>query len=272
MLARLCLLLLLLLSLPAAAPLEPGLTERNFQPLFARYGLQGSLLLYDEAAGSYTAYNPARCRQGFIPASTFKIPNTLIALETGALPDTAQVCKWDGIKRNFPQWNRDMTFARALRVSCVPCYQQLARRVGVARYHEQLRRLGYPGMQVSAATLDTFWLGGPSRITQFEQIGFLRRLQAEKLPVAVRHQRAVKQLLVLSRTPAYTLRGKTGWGFRSATNRDIGWFVGWLTRHDGRTIFFALNAEPRPGQVADGRFQNGRRAIVEQALKEMGWM
>ncbi|RAK65120.1 class D beta-lactamase [Hymenobacter edaphi] len=268
---HLCLLLLTLLGLPAAPPAGPGLTERNFQSLFDKYGLRGSLLLYDAQTGKYVAYNPQRSRQAFIPASTFKIPNTLIGLETGALRDTAEVCKWDGVRRSFPQWNQDMTFARALRVSCVPCYQQLARRVGVAGYRQQLRRLGYPGMQVTAATLDTFWLGGPSRLTSFEQIGFLRRLQAEQLPVALRHQRAVKQLLVLQKTPAYTFCGKTGWRFRSARNRDIGWFVGWLTRADGRTVFFALNAETQPDHVADERFQTGRRAIVEQALAALGW-
>lgn len=169
MLLHLCLLLLSLLRGPAQVT-APGLTEHDFRPLFEQYGLRGSLLLYDAQTRKYIAYNPQRCRQGFIPASTFKIPNTLIGLETGALTDTAEVCKWDGVQRSFPQWNQDMTFGRALRVSCVPCYQQLARRVGVQRYHEQLRRLGYPGMQVTAATLDTFWLGGPSRITSFEQI------------------------------------------------------------------------------------------------------
>lgn len=82
----------------------------------------------------------------------------------------------------------------------------------------------------------------------------------------------MKQLLVLSRTPDYALRGKTGWRFRSPQNRDIGWFVGWLTRADGRRIFFALNAETQPDHVADERFQAGRRAIVEQALRELKWM
>lgn len=264
--------LILSALLPLAGPPSAAIEEHDFRPLFEQYGLRGSLLLYDAKTQKYLAYNPKRCRQGFIPASTFKIPNTLIGLETGALTDTAEVCKWDGVRRSFPQWNEDMPFARALRVSCVPCYKQLARRVGVKRYHEQLRRLGYPGMQVTAATLDTFWLGGPSRITSFQQIEFLRRLQAETLPVQQRHQRAVKQLLVLRRTPAYTFGGKTGWRFRSAQNRDIGWFVGWLTRADGRSIFFALNAETQPDHIADERFQTGRRAIVEQALKELGWM
>ncbi|GAB3288949.1 penicillin-binding transpeptidase domain-containing protein [Hymenobacter tenuis] len=260
-----CLLLL------AAAPATP-VTERNFRPHFERYGVQGSMLLYDASAGRFLAYNAKRCRQGFLPASTFKIPNTLIALQTGALPDTADICRWDGVTRDFPQWNQDMTFAWALRVSCVPCYQQLARKVGVKPYQEWLRKLRYPGIVVKPNTLDTFWLDGESRISQFEQIAFLRRLHAEALPLDVRHQRAVKQLLVLKKTPAYTLSGKTGWRFRSASNADNGWFVGWLQRADGRVIFFALNQEPPTGQPANNQFLVSRRAIAEAVLQELGWM
>ncbi|WP_139920205.1 class D beta-lactamase [Hymenobacter sp. DG01] len=254
-----------------AAPATP-VTERNFQKQFDQYGVQGSFLLYETGTGRFTAYNEKRCRQGFLPASTFKIPNTLIGLQTGALPDTATVCKWDGVKRDFPQWNQDMSYARALRVSCVPCYQQLARQVGVGTYKQWLRKLRYPGILVTPATLDTFWLDGNSRISQFEQIDFLRRLQAETLPVEVRHQRAVKQLLLLQKTPSYALYGKTGWRFRSDTNPDNGWFVGWVQRPDGRTALFALNAEPTGGQAADTRFAAGRRALTEDILREMGWM
>lgn len=267
-----CWLLLLSSFLYLGTAPAPPVTERDFEVQFAQYGVQGSFLLYDGATGRYTAYNLARCRRGFLPASTFKIPNTLIGLETGALPDTAEVCRWDGVVRSFPQWNQDMPYARALRVSCVPCYQQLARRVGVPAYHHWLRKLRYGRMDVTPANLDTFWLDGNSRITQFEQVDFLRRLQAETLPVEKRHQRAVKQLLTLQKTPTYTLFGKTGWRFRSATNPDNGWLVGWLTRADGRTAFFALNVEPQPGPVDDARFMASRRAVTEAVLKELGWM
>ncbi|WP_071884537.1 class D beta-lactamase [Hymenobacter sp. APR13] len=255
-----------------AAPSAPRVAERNFQAHFDQYGVQGSFLLYDEAAGQYVAYQPARCRQSFLPASTFKIPNTLIGLQTGALPDTATICRWDGQQRSFPQWNEDMTYARALRVSCVPCYQQLAQRIGVKRYRQWLPRLRYGRMAVATATLDTFWLDGESRISQFEQVAFLRRLQAETLPVEKRHQRAVKQLLVLKKTPEYTLYGKTGWRFRSATNPDNGWLVGWVERADGRRAFFALNVEPKPGPVDDARFIASRRAVTEAILQELKWL
>ncbi|RFP65221.1 class D beta-lactamase [Hymenobacter lapidiphilus] len=260
---------LLLTAACSCLPAAPPVVEHDFGPLFRAQGLEGSLLLYEEAAGRFVAYNAARCRQGFLPASTFKIPNTLIALQTGALRDTADICPWDGTVRSIAAWNQDMPFARALRVSAVPCYQQLARRMGVAAYQQWLPKLGYPGMVVMAATLDTFWLGGDSRISQFAQIDFLRRLQAETLPIEKRHQQALKQLLILKKTPAYTLYGKTGWRFRTARNPDNGWLVGWLAQADGRRVFFALNAEPAAGQPADARFGPARQLIVEAALTEV---
>ncbi|GAA3928343.1 oxacillin-hydrolyzing class D beta-lactamase OXA-50 [Hymenobacter algoricola] len=248
-----------------AVPPAPRITERNYQRYFDRYDLQGSFLLLDAATGQYTAYNLPRCRQGFLPASTFKIPNTLIGLETGAIRDTTDLCRWDGVKRSFPQWNQDMTMARALRVSCVPCYQQLARRVGAARYQQQLPKLKFGRMQVTPATVDTFWLAGPSRITQFEQIDFLQRFQRNKLPVARRSADITKALLVLGRGPGWTLRGKTGWTMQAG--HDNGWFVGWVEQA-GKAYFFALNAEPQNGGPAAANFIQGRRAVTEQILRQ----
>ncbi|WP_375434495.1 class D beta-lactamase [uncultured Hymenobacter sp.] len=269
---QLLVLISLLLVRLGTAP-APIIVERNFQQYFSRYGVQGSFLLYDEQAGRFTAYDLKRCRQGFLPASTFKIPNTLIGLETGIIKDTSQVMKWDGQKRSFPQWNEDMTLARALRVSCVPCYQQIARRVGAKRYNQKLPKLQFGQMRVTEATVDSFWLTGSSRITQFEQIDFLRRLHANRLPATRAHQQITKALLQLSRTPSYRLYGKTGWTGRAvgiATPVDNGWFVGWLERTDGRTFYFALNAEPQPGRtVADTKFVAGRRAITEEILAEL---
>ncbi|WP_167856493.1 class D beta-lactamase [Hymenobacter metallicola] len=257
-------LLLLLLSPPVLAQRT---VERDFQPYFAQYNLKGSFLLLETGSGpdQYTAYNLARCRQGFLPASTFKIPNTLIGLETGAVRDTAEVFRWNGKPRAFPQWNQDMSFARALRVSCVPCYQELARRIGAPRYQQWLPKLQFGRMVVTPATVDTFWLAGASRITQFEQLAFLRRLQQGKLPVSKRNQDLTKAMLVLSRGPGWVLRGKTGW--TSQQGYDNGWFVGWVEQ-GGKTYFFALNAEPADGKPATATFVQGRRAVTEQILQQ----
>jgi beta-lactamase class D len=260
--------LLLACVLTHTAAFSQSITERDFKKHFDAYGLRGSFLVFDVQAKSYTAYDVKRCRQGFLPASTFKIPNTLIGLETGVIKDTSQVMKWDGVKRGFPQWNQDLTLANALRVSCVPCYQQVARGVGTKRYNDWLPKLKFGKMVVTEATVDTFWLTGTSRITQFEQIDFLRRLYADKLPVSVQNQRITKQLLLQKKTPTYQLHGKSGWTSQDRLHNN-GWFVGWVQRTDGRVYFFALNAEPEPGQPADDKFVSGRRAITEKILAEL---
>jgi beta-lactamase class D len=260
---RLLLLLILCPQFNAPATAQ-RIAERNFQQYFDAYELRGSFLLLDAGTNQYTAYNLKRCRQGFLPASTFKIPNTIIALETGVLRDTADICRWDGTKRSIEAWNEDMPWAQALRVSCVPCYQQLARSVGAARYQQQLPKLRFGRMQVSPATVDSFWLVGSSRITQFEQLDFLQRLQGQQLPASARSQNIIKALLVLGRGQGWILRGKTGW---SDQDGDNGWFVGWLEQQ-GHVYFFALNAEPQPGQPAGDNFRLGRRAITEQILRQ----
>ncbi|OUJ73068.1 class D beta-lactamase [Hymenobacter crusticola] len=263
-------LLLLLFSLVSFVAAAQRTVQRDFKKYFDEQDVQGSFLLFDAQANQYTAYNLTRCYQGFLPASTFKIPNTLIGLETGALRDTSEICRWDGVTREVAAWNADMTYAQALRVSCVPCYQQSARRIGAKNYNLWLPRLRFGRMLVTAATVDTFWLAGASRITQFEQVDFLRRLQANKLSVAARHQEAVKALLVLGKGSNWTLRGKTGWtGYSrgNAPKTHNGWFVGWLEQ-EGRLYFFALNMEPKNNGPATEKFVQGRRLITEKILRQ----
>jgi beta-lactamase class D len=239
--------------------------QRDYRSYFEAHQVEGSFLLLDAAANQYTAYNLTRCRQGFLPASTFKIPNTLIGLETGALRDTSDLCRWDGRPRARAEWNQDMTYAQALRRSCVPCYQQLARRLGVSQYQKWLPRLRFGHPVVSPATLDSFWLTGPSRITSFEEVAFLQRLQANQLPLTARSQELTKALLVLKRGPGWVLRAKGGWS--SAPGYNNGWWVGWVEK-TGRAYFFALNMASRAHSPAGPTFARDRQLIAEQILRE----
>lgn len=247
---------------PTAAP---SVVERDYRAYFEAHDVEGSFLVLDATANRYTAYNLRRCRQGFLPASTFKIPNTLIGLETGVLRDTSDQCLWDGLVRGRPEWNQDMSYAQALRRSCVPCYQQLARRVGVAQYQQWLPRLRFGHPVVSPATLDNFWLTGASRITAFEEVAFLQRLQANQLPLSTRSQELTKALLVLRRGPGWVLRAKGGWSVAPGYNN--GWWVGWVEQA-GRAYFFALNMEPRAQHPAGANFARDRQLIAEQILRE----
>ena len=53
-----------------------------------------------------------------LPASTFKIPNSVIALETGVVGDPDKdVFQWDGVTRSIEAWNRDHTLRSAIAAS-----------------------------------------------------------------------------------------------------------------------------------------------------------
>ena len=71
-------------------------------------------------------------RNGSCPASTFKVPHALFALDAGAVRDEFQVIRWDGVKRDFDGWNQD-PLRSSMRHSTVWVYQQFAREIGEVR-------------------------------------------------------------------------------------------------------------------------------------------
>ncbi|MCB2378301.1 hypothetical protein LGH70_11945 [Hymenobacter sp. BT635] len=243
-----------------------ALTERDFKKYFDSYGLRGSFLLYDQKANHFTAYDVARCSQGFLPGATFAIPNTLIGLETGVLADTSHVFAWDQVRRDPEVWNQDLRLRPALRVSCQPCQQQIAQEVGVRRYQQSLLKLKFGQMVVTPEVLTSFWMGGISRISQFQMVNFLRFLYDEKLPPAPRNQALTKQLFQLKATRQWKLYGTSGHTQRA--KQTNGWFVGWLEQ-GGNVYLFALNAEPKDGKPADEKFIEGRQAIAELILQDL---
>jgi beta-lactamase class D len=108
----------------------------NFAPHFRELGVEGSILIYDSTRDRTFKHNPSRNTTAFLPASTFKILNSLIALETRVIPDEIAVLTWDGIQRKLPAWNRDLNMREAIKLSAYWFYQVLARRVG----HDQMQK------------------------------------------------------------------------------------------------------------------------------------
>lgn len=220
-----------------AAWAQQGQELPSLKTHFEQHHLQGSFLMLHQ--GQYQGYNLPRSAQGFLPASTFKIPNTLIGLESGAVTP-ATVFRWNGKSQYLPLWEKDLTLPQAFQASCVPAYQTIARLAGYARMRELLGRLQYGHMDVRPDNLENFWLEGDSKITAYEQVQFLQRLQEETLPVSAASMRALKEMMVIERGDGYVLRGKTGW---TGAPDQIGWFVGYLEK-DGKVYYFATNAQP----------------------------
>jgi beta-lactamase class D len=237
--------------------------SQDFKKYFDEYDVKGSFVMYDMTGDKYFYYDSVRCNVGFSPASTSKIINAIIGLETGVIADENFVIPWDGVKRWLEAWNKDLDLREAMRVSAVPYFQELARRVGYEKLNEFYTKLQYGNMDISGG-VDQFWLSGALRITQMQQIDFLKRLYKEELPVSKRSMDIVKSIIVLADTNGYILRGKTGWS--QSDKENIGWLVGWVEK-GGNVYFYATNVE---STLENKKFAESRRAITENILMGMG--
>lgn len=232
------LLILLVLTACSASPL-PLKESENIRADFENYfqGFDGAVVLYDLSANQYTRYNPERCAQRFLPASTFKILNALIALETGAIPDENYTLPWDGTQYDLPAWNQDHTLKTAFRDSVVWYYQEVARRIGEENMQRYIGEVGY-GNQDIRGNPDSFWLDGAIRISADEQVEFLKRLYQGDLPFSARSMEVVGEIMLLESDDHGRLRGKTGSGLMDTMH--VGWFVGYMEM-DSDVHFFAAN-------------------------------
>jgi beta-lactamase class D len=246
---------------PAAA--QPDLAK-HFKPYPA-----GAFVLYDLKRDSYLRYNEARCRERFSPFSTFKIPNSLIGLDTGVIADAEYVIKWDRKKYPphdeetlpFKDWWQDQSLRMAIRRSVVWYYRELATAVGKPRMKEYVHKLRYGNEDVSGP-INNFWLADSLKISADEQVEFLKRLYKEELPVSKRSIKIVKEITTLEETPEYTLHGKTGGG-PLGENRFLGWFVGYLETKEN-AYFFATEIEgPTYLSIRDERIALTKRILVD---------
>ncbi|HEX7515797.1 MAG TPA: class D beta-lactamase [Chthoniobacterales bacterium] len=245
------------------ASLHP-LSARTYQDVpelakcFRAQGVVGTFVLFDVATDTMLVSDEARAKKRFTPASTFKIANSLIGLDAGAVKNVDEVLPYGGKPQRIKEWERDMGLREAIKMSNVPIYQELARRIGIERMREGVKRLGYGNMKIGSV-VDRFWLDGPLAISAVEQTEFLHRLVKGSFPINPNAVRAVKEITLLEKTDAYELHGKTGWLF-SPTTPQIGWWVGWIER-ENKVYPFALNIDMRSDADAVKRIPLGRNCL-----------
>jgi len=245
----------LLLSLPANAE-DPALAG-----IFGRHGIDGTIVLSSLRSEHAYIHNDPRANRRFPTASTFKILNTLISLEEDAISGKDDVLKWDGHVHEFPDWNRDQTLQSAFKVSCVWCYQELARRVGAEKYRNYLRKLGYGDLREPFEET-TFWLDGSLAVSATEQVEFLRKVYLRAFPFRPSSYETLRQIMLVEQTPSFTMRAKTGWATRSGP--QVGWYVGYVET-PGDVWFFATNLE-----VRDEKDLPLRQQLTREALRAKG--
>ncbi|MEM7118178.1 MAG: class D beta-lactamase [Chloroflexota bacterium] len=237
--AILSLLFLFVISSCQTPEKENWIEEEDFATHFAELDVDGTFVLFDQAQETYFVHDSQRANTGFIPASTYKIFNSLVALETNQIADADEVIQWDGVERGIAVWNQDHNLRSAIQNSVVWFYQELARGIGAEQMSDYLERAEY-GNQDLTGKIDSFWLDGKLRITPKEQVGFLRRLYHDDLPFSQRSMDIVKDILVFEEGEQYIMRAKTGWGQRFEP--QVGWFVGYVEQNDN-VYFFATNID-----------------------------
>ena len=265
MLTRPFVLLFLLLCSFASLAAQPRESGRDLSSYFR--GLNGAFVLYDQEANSWMRYNPERCRTRYSPASTFKIPNSLIGLETGVVSDKHSIIPWDSLHRSVETWNRDHDLQSAFANSVVWYYQEVARRVGEKRMKEFVEKIGYGNMDISGG-IDRFWLGSTIEISADEQVDFLRRLSGNALPFSARTMDIVRDILILEKTDRYALRGKTGFtDFKG--KHVISWFVGYIETQQNRWFFACNVVSDNAGRDSEVMFKE-RKELPLRILRGLG--
>lgn len=252
---------LVVLTLTIFIAVTSSADDSDLVKLFQDRGVEGTIIISSLDGKRNYVHNSLRSETRFTPASTFKIPNTLIALEEGAVKNEKDVIKWNGLDKGVDAWNRDQTLETAFPVSCVWFYQELAKRVGNQKYLAHLKKLGY-GNEMTGHDVTTFWLEGDLKISAKEQVSFLKKLYAESLPYSKANIKLLKKIMIVEENPQFTISAKTGWAMR--TDPQQGWYVGYVeTKRD--IWFFATNIEIR--KKGDDAF---RKEITMAALKSKG--
>lgn len=205
----------------------------------------------------------ARIETTFLPASTTKIPHTLIALEEGYVDGSDAHFQWDGKERLFEVWNQDQTLLSAFQYSVIWVYQQITRDLGHATMAAWLNRFEYGNRDIGGPEdIETYWLRGPLNISARGQVQFLSRLVTEVLPLSASTYREARLIMRKDGGEDWVLYSKT------ALAGGIGWCVGWVDRVDAgisQTYIFAFNMD-----MTSEDELSVRRAVVRAAMNELG--
>jgi beta-lactamase class D len=239
--------------------------NNDLKKYFDSAHVDGCFSLMDNANGKITVYNLGLDTQRVLPASTFKIVNSLIGLETGKITDEKMVIKWDSIKRWNEDWNKDLTMEEAFKVSAVPYYQEVARRIGKDTMKFWIDSIHYGNMNINGP-VDSFWLNNTLKISPDEQLGLVKKLYFDQLPFDKRSQKIVRDVMLQENNTLYKLSYKTGWGF-DEKNNSVGWITGWI--EENRHVYFFVTLIKSTDK--DVNMRKIRMDITKGILNELGF-
>ena len=230
--------------------------DKEVEEVFKKYKVEGTIVIESLNKKKIHIYNDKRASELFSPASTFKIPHSLIALNEGIVKKDS-VIVWDKKIREYESWNKDQILLTAFKSSCVWCYQEFASKIGVEKYKKYLKELNYGNKKIGD-DVTRFWLDESLEITTFEQIKFLKRFYTNNLPFKIEDINLLKEIMIDEKNENYIIRAKTGWEWK------YGWYVGYVETKDD-VWFFSTNIDTKSKDDLPKR-----KAITLEVLKIKG--
>lgn len=231
-----------------------------------------------DASSGEVLLSQGDCRTRVTPASTFKIPLSLMGFDAGYLASAnAPVLPF---KTGYPDWGgsnwtRPTDPQRWMKYSVVWYSQQITALLGADRLQHYTRQvLDYGNGDVSGDPgrnngLERSWISSSLKIAPLEQIAFLRKLVNRELPVA---REAIERTMAIVEATevgdGWTIFGKTGAAYPRKANgsfdrsRGWGWFVGWARKGDRTVIFARLNQDERREKGSAG--VRNKKAFLQQ--------
>lgn len=244
--------------------------QQDLKQPFEACGLEGSITIYDYRAKKWISSDIEDSHVATLPASTFKIVNTLIALDCGVVADENEIVKWPGatdtVKYGYrPDIYHDMNMREAFRYSAGWVYVELAKKIGKEKYSEYLTACHYGNADVSINDAD-FWNFGNFAISPANQIEILIGVYQETLSFRKEHFSTLKAMMVEEQTDSYVLRAKTGW--TRDGGKDTGWWVGYVEREEN--VYFFATRLIKERAAANPDFGSCRKEITRTILRQMG--
>ncbi|WP_435641580.1 penicillin-binding transpeptidase domain-containing protein [Micavibrio aeruginosavorus] len=225
---------------------------------FLACAVTGSVTVYDAAKDEWFYTDQADADIRTLPASTFKIMNSLIALDQN-VTTADEVFAWDGTVRDIPAWNQDTTFSDAFKNSTVWVYEKIATRLSPEIYTQYLTESAYGNGDITHGQNGNFWVYGSFGVSPREQIEMLRKLYADTLPFSTQTMQTVKAFMRHEEHDGRISFGKTGWTRQNGNH--VGWWVGYIIGEADAPIFFATRLQ-KPTDEPLGDFLPCRKSIT----------
>lgn len=238
----------------------------EFQKYFEACRLDGSIVVYDNLKNQFIVSDTVEIRKETLPASTFKIVNLLVALETRVISSENDIIEWPGstdtVKYGYrPEIYHDMTVKEAFEVSAGWVFVELAKKIGKDQYKKFLDECNYGNGNLSQGDAD-FWNFGHFGISPINQVEFLKKLYDENLPFSNKNMDIVKRVMI---TNEHDIRAKTGWTRDGGIN--TGWWVGYVENPKGVYFFATRLLQDRKNNTPT--FGSCRKEITKSIFKDL---